>query len=68
MTANNKYPVHDCENISSPIQMQLLLKPKTFSDSFLPFLEPTSNFKRFEEKCDRHGYFVSEITACQRLG
>ena len=68
MTANNKYPVRDCENISSPIQMQLLLKPKTFSDSFLPFLEPTSNFKHFEKEDDRHRYFISEITNCQRLG
>ena len=47
--------------------MESSLKPKTFADSFVPFLEFTSNFKRFEEKYDRHSYFVSEITDCQRL-
>ena len=68
LTANDKHPIRDCENLLSPIQMESSLKPKTFADSFIPFLEFTSNFKRFEEKCDRHSYFVSEITACQRLG
>ena len=67
LTANDKHPVRDCENLSSLIQMESSLKPKTFADSFVPFLEFTSNFKRFEEKYDRHSYFVSEITDCQRL-
>ena len=37
LTANDKYPVRDCENLSSPIQMQLYLKPKTFSHFFCYF-------------------------------
>ena len=37
LTANDKYPVRDCENLSSPIQMQLYLKPKTFSQFFCHF-------------------------------
>ena len=53
--------------MSTPIQMQLSLKPKTFSDSFFPFLESASNFKHFEEKDARHSYFISEITDCQSL-
>ena len=53
LTANDKYPVRDCENLSSPIQMQFSLKPKTFSGSFVPFLESTSNFKHFEKENDR---------------
>ena len=68
LSANDKYPVRDCENCSSRIQMQLSLKPKTSSRSFVPYLESTSNFKHFEKKDDRHSYFVSEITDCQRLG
>ena len=68
MAANNQYPVRDCENISSLIQMQSVLKPKTFSDSSLSFLESTSNFKHFEKEDDRHRYFILEITNCQRLG
>ena len=68
LTAYDKHPVRDCENLSSPIQMQSSIKPKTFPNSFVPFLESASNFKGFEKKYDRHSYFVSQITDCQRLG
>ena len=68
LTANDKYPVQDCVNLSSPIQMQLSLKPTIFSDFFVPFLESTSNFKHFEKKDDSHSYFISEITDCERVG
>ena len=44
------YPVRDYENLLSPIQMQLFLQPKTFIDSFVPFLASPSNFKHFEKK------------------
>ena len=50
LTANDKYPVQDCENLSSPIQMNLSLNPKTFSNSFVHILESKSNFKHFEKK------------------
>ena len=50
LTANDKYPFRDPNNFLWPIEMQLSLKPKTLSDSFLPFLQSTSNFKQFEEK------------------
>ena len=36
--------------MSTPIQMQLSLKQKTFSAIFNPVLESTSNFKHFEKK------------------
>ena len=68
LTANDKYPVRDCVNLLSPIQMQLSLKPTIFSHFFVPFLESTSNFKHFEKKDDRHTYLLSEITECERLG
>ena len=48
LTANDKDHVDDCENLSSPIQMILSLKPKTSSRSFVPFLEAASIFKHFE--------------------
>ena len=48
--------------------MNLSLNPKTFSDSFVPLLESTSNFKHFEKKDDRHSYFISEIRDSQTLG
>ena len=56
LTADDKYPVQDCENFQLPIQMILLEKRKTFSQFFFffffffTFLESTSNFKLFEER------------------
>ena len=47
--------------------MILSLKPKAFSDSFLQYLEDTSNFKHFEKKDVRHSYFILEIKDSQRL-
>ena len=67
LTANDKYPVQECVNFSSPIQMELSLKAKVFSDSFVPSLEFTSDFKDFEKKDDRHSFFISEITDCERF-
>ena len=68
LTANDKYPVRDCVNLLSPIQMILSLKPTIFPDFFVPFLESTSNFKHFEKKDDRHTYFISEIEECEERG
>ena len=68
LTPNDKYTVWDCANLSSPIQMQLSLKPTICLDFFVPFPESTSAFKNFEKKDDRHSYFISEITDFERLG
>ena len=68
LTANDNYRVQDCENLPSPIQMSLSLERNFFSDLFVPFLESTSNFKHFEKNDDRHTYFLSEITECERFG
>ena len=68
LTGNDDYPVQDCLNLSSPIQMELSFKRIIFSDLFLPFLESTSNFKYFEKKDDRHTYFISEISEYEKLG
>ena len=68
LTANDKYPVRDCVNLLSPIEMPLSLKPRNFSDFFVPFLESTSNSKHFEKKDDSHSYFIWEIRHCERVG
>ena len=67
LTANAKHTVPDCVNFSSPIQTELSLKPRRFLDFFVPFVESTSNFEHSEKKDDRHSYFISEITDCERL-
>ena len=41
LTANDKYPFRDLEDLLYPTQLQLSLKPKYFSDFFNPFLECT---------------------------
>ena len=61
LTANDKHPVRDFENLVSPIQMTLSLKRGTFVGSFVRFLESTSNFKRFENNYNRHSYFISDF-------
>ena len=65
LTANDKYPVQDCVNLSSPIQKQLSFKPTVSSDFFVPFPQSTSDFRHLEKKDDRHTYFISEITECE---
>ena len=47
--------------------MELSLKATVFSDSFVPSVEFTSDFKDFEKKDDRHSFFISEITDCERF-
>ena len=54
LTADGKYRVQDCGNMTLPIQMQLPEKEKTFSEIFIPFLYSTSNFEHFERNDDGH--------------
>ena len=65
LTANDKYPFRDLENLLSLTQFQLSLKPKT--DFFNRFLESTSNFRHFGKKDNRHSYFITETKVCERL-
>ena len=62
LTANDNYPLRDCESSSSLIQMQLSIKCKLFSHFVVPFLESTLNCKHFEKAYVLHSYFFSEIT------
>ena len=66
LTANDKYPLRDLENLLSTTSLKLSLKPKTLSDFSNPFLESTLNFKHFEKKVHGHSYFITEITGGER--
>ena len=55
LTADDKYPLQDCENLQLPIQMQLSEKRKLFWEFFVTLLEPASIFKHFGRKGVRHG-------------
>ena len=61
LTADDKYPLEDCENLQLPIQMQLSEKRTTFPQFFVPFLESIQNFKCFERKNDRRRECISKI-------
>ena len=67
LTPDGMYPIHDCENLQLPIQMQLSPNRKIFCEFFVAFLESTSNFKHFVKKEDCHRYCISEITECGNL-
>ena len=68
LSVNDNYPVQECGNLSSPIEMELHLKPTIFSEFLVSFLESTSNFKHFEKKDDSHSCFIWEIRHCERVG
>ena len=54
LTAYDKYPFCNSENLWQPIQMQLSKKEKTFPEFFAPFPKSTSNFEHFEKGDNSH--------------
>ena len=54
LTSDGKYPVQNFDNLKLPIQMQLCVKRRPFSQVFVSFLDSISNFEHFERKDDRH--------------
>ena len=50
LTADDKYPVPDYENLQFLIQMQLSEKHKDFSQFFFPLMESESSFKQVFKK------------------
>ena len=68
LSANQKYSVREYENLLTLPQIQLSSKLKPFPDFLVPFVENTLKFEHLSKKDDRHTYFISEITNCERLG
>ena len=54
LTADDKYPIQDCENLQLPIEMSLSQNEKLFFPCFFQFPESTSDFKHFEKKDNCH--------------
>ena len=61
LSANEKYPGLNRDNLTIPIQMQLSQKQKSFTHFFAAFFKSAMNFKYFEKKDDRHRFCISEI-------
>ena len=70
LTANDKYRVRHFESSLSPIQMKLSLKPKAFPDFFPYFwnLHQILNVLKKKNNNNRHSFFITEFTGCERLG
>ena len=62
LAANEKYPVLTTDNLTSPFQMQLSQKQKTFCQIFAYFLNSKINFKYFKKKDDCHRFCIFEVT------
>ena len=61
LTANDKYPFRDLQNLLTPAQLQLSLKPIHFWN-----LHQILNL--LKKKDDPNSYFITEITGFERLG
>ena len=50
LSANSRYSLHNRDNLTESIEMQLSRKQKTFSEFFSAFLKASLNFNIFKEK------------------
>ena len=54
LTLDDKHYMLNRDNLTQPIQIQLSLKQKTFSEFFFPFLKSILNLKHLPKKKERH--------------
>ena len=54
LTVDDKHYMLNRDNLIQPIQIQLSLKQKTFSEFFFAFLKSILNLKHFPKKEKRH--------------
>ena len=66
MTTYDEYSCRNRENLPLPIQIQLSGKLKSFSHSFIAFLQCTSNLEHFE-KTESLSSSTSEVIDSERL-
>ena len=67
LTADDKLYLLNRNNLTSPIQMSLSLKQKTFPQFFFAFLESILNFKHLAKKDDPHSYVFLETLATKNM-
>ena len=68
LSADDKYSLHNRDNLAQPIRTQLSQKQKAFSQFFFPFSKSTLNLKHFQNKDDPHSSFLFEITHSGKHG
>ena len=62
LTANDKYSLHNRDNLKQTIQMPLFQKQKK------KFFKSTLNFEHFQKKDDPHSQCISGITDFEKRG
>ena len=62
-----KYTVHNRDNLTIQIQMQLSEKQKTYSQFFTAFLKYRLNFKHFEKEDDSHSFCIFQVTDSENV-
>ena len=67
LAADEMYPLLKRDNLTIPIQMQLSLKEKAFSQFFSAFSKSIWNFEQFGKKDDPYAFCISEITDCEKV-
>ena len=65
-TVNDKQYLHNRDNLTLPIQMQLCQKQRTFSEFFFVFLKSILNFKILTKKDDPHSLCTSGNTGFEK--
>ena len=67
MAADDKYPVLNRDNLTTPIERQLSQKEKTFSEFKSPFLKSKLDFEYFDLKEDPHRFCISDIAESENM-
>ena len=68
LSGDGKYSLFNRDNLTQPIQMQVSLKQKTFSEFFSAFLKTSLKFEHFQKKDDSQSRGISEITESEKQG
>ena len=67
LAVDEKYPVHNREYLTMPIQMKLSHKQKTLWEFFAAFLKFRLNFKHFQKKDHPHKVCIVEVTDSENI-
>ena len=62
-----KYTVHNRDNLTIQIQMQLSEKQKTYSQFFTAFLKYRLNFKHFGKEDDTQSFCIFQVTDSENV-
>ena len=67
-TADNKYSLHNRDNLQPYFPMQLSQKGKMFSKFFFSFSKSRHNFEKFQKTDDPHSWCIGELTDLEPRG